>query len=375
MKRRNGAALPRTLLVLILALTAGTYIWAHLTSPEYRPGTAIPPGPEATVALARVEASPGGSGATTPETPAPAARAPEPEAEAAPVPGRAYRAPGTPTYPPAGLAVRGPLSAAPDPALVRDTPSGKLPAVGHDGRKPWRVYARPFDRDDKRPRVAVVVSGLGLDRAATEAAIGALPGAVTLSFSVYAPALDDWIGRARAAGHEVLLDIPMEPADYPRTDPGPRVLLTSLSETENRARLHWALGRAAGYVGAVGDMGSRFTGSRRHLLPVLTELASRGLLFLDTREAPRSLAPELATRIGMPWAASTVALDGFASRAELDVQLTRLERFAKEDGRSIGRAAATPLSVGRIASWAWRLDARGVALAPVSALTRTGPTG
>lgn len=367
-KRRNGKALPSTLLALLVAATAGTYVWAHLASPGHAPGSAMPPGPERTVTLVKAEAAVKAKPKTVVKTKAaPKAAKTKPQ--------QAFRALGTPTYPRARLPVRGSLTTAPDPALVRDTPSGKLPKVGSDGRKPWKVYARPFNRDDKRPRVAVVISGLGLDRKATEAAIGALPGPVTLSFTPYAPGLDRWIKQARVAGHEVLLDIPMEPAEYPQVDPGPQVLLTSLSETENRTRLHWALGRAAGYVGAVGHMGSRFTGSRRHMLPVLTELASRGLMFLDTREAPRSVAPELANRIRMPWASSTVALDGSTSSATLDAQLGRLERFAKEEGRSVGLAAATPLAIRRIASWASKLGARGIALAPVSALTRTGPTG
>ena len=33
------------------------------------------------------------------------------------------------------------------------------------------------------------------------------------------------VARAREAGHEVLLEVPMEPFDYPDNDPGPQTLL------------------------------------------------------------------------------------------------------------------------------------------------------
>lgn len=119
-------------------------------------------------------------------------------------------------------------AALPDPALVEDSPDGKLPIIGADGRQPWQVYARRFDQADRRPRVALVIAGLGLDAEASRAAIAQLPAAVTLGFSPYAHELPNWIGAARQAGHEVLLGLPLEPADFPREDPGPGTLLTSL---------------------------------------------------------------------------------------------------------------------------------------------------
>ena len=194
-----------------------------------------------------------------------------------------------------------PLRAAPDPALVQRSAVGPLPKVATDGRKPWRVYARPFDLADKRPRIAIVITGLGLRRSAIEAAINALPGAVTLAFAPYADRLDGWIRKARASGHEILLDLPMEPINFPADDPGPQALLTSLPPSENQQRLLCSLGRVTGYVGITDFMGSRFTMSSRHLRPILTALNQRGLMFLDSRAAPRSRVADLAREIGLPW--------------------------------------------------------------------------
>ena len=139
------------------------------------------------------------------------------------------------------------------------SPDGLLPKICVDGRRPWQVYARPFNNSEPRPRVAIVLSGLGLSSAATESAIQGLPGGVTLAFHPYADNLQQWINLARAAGHEVLINLPLEPLDYPKDDPGPQALFTAFKPVENIERLNWALSRVTGYTGVSTHMGSRFT--------------------------------------------------------------------------------------------------------------------
>ena len=38
--------------------------------------------------------------------------------------------------------------------------------------------------------------------------------------------LQEQVNKARAGGHEILLQVPMEPVGYPGTNPGPRTLLS-----------------------------------------------------------------------------------------------------------------------------------------------------
>src|SRR5690606_33980103 len=114
---------------------------------------------------------------------------------------------------------------------------------------------------------------------------------------------------ARARGHEVLLDLPMEPASFPNEDPGPQGLLTSLTPEANLDRLDWVLERGSAYVGVAGAMGSRFTTSREALDPVLREVKVRGLLFVDRRASEDSLVPALAREIGLPYAVNDRAVD------------------------------------------------------------------
>lgn len=262
-----------------------------------------------------------------------------------------------------------PLSPSPDPALVQMTALGPLPRVGEDGRLPRQVYAKPFNTADRRPRVAIVVTGLGLSAAATESAIQGLPGGVTLAFAPYSPRLNEWIRLARAAGHEVLINVPMEPTNYPAYDPGPQTLLTTLNAEGNLDRLLWSLSRGTGYVGVVDFLGSQFTTSKDHMIPVLRAIKQRGLLYLDSSSTPRSVSASVAAQLNMVSAKATLTLDERASRTEIDRRFAELEQRAKKDRWAIGIASPYPVSLERIATWVRQLEARGVALAPVSALT------
>lgn len=293
-------------------------------------------------------------------------RQPAKLAAAAPEPAAAL--PPLPAIPQRDRSTAQPLLPAPDPALVETGPNGPLPIIGRDGRQPWRVYARPFDRADKRPRIAIIITGLGLSGATTEASIDELPGAATLAFDPYAQQLPAWIDRARAAGHEVLLALPMEPADYPRQDPGPYTLLTSLSAKENLDRLNWLLSRAVGYVGVINMMGARFTTSEANLVPIFDEIKKRGLMFVDGRASDQSVAGTLAQSMGLPRAVDDEKLDAEATRDAIDRHLAGLEATARSKGMALGMGFAYPVTLERVALWAKTLADKGIALAPASAL-------
>lgn len=293
---------------------------------------------------------------------------------APPSPSGSSPAPDTePALPPSPLVVsraqRGGLRPAPDPGLIESSPLGPLPRIGPDGREPWKVYARPFDDSDTRPRVAVILSGLGLSSAATEAAIQDLPGEVTLAFQPFAENVQQWIQLSRAAGHEVLLNLPMEPVDFPTNAPGPRALFVTLSPDENQDRMRWALSQVSGYVGVVNHMGSRFTTSREAMQPILAELKARGLLFVDARSAARSVATVLASEMEVPRAINDRFLDNReVSRATVDARLAEVEQIARSAGISIAIGQAFPVTLERIRAWAATLEGKGIALVPISAV-------
>jgi polysaccharide deacetylase 2 family uncharacterized protein YibQ len=167
----------------------------------------------------------------------------------------------------------------------------------------------------------------------------------------------------------VLLNLPMEPVDFPANDPGPRALFVTLSPDENQDRMRWALSRVSGYVGVVNHRGSRFTTSRDAMQPILAELKARGLLFVDARSAARSVATVLASEMQVPRAINDRFLDNReVSRATVDARLAEVERIAKDAGVSIAIGQAFPVTLERIRAWAATLEGKGIALVPISAV-------
>ena len=257
-----------------------------------------------------------------------------------------------------------------DPALIEDAPEGPLPKVAEDGKTPLAAYAQGFDKNDERPRIAIVVTGLDVGLAQTNQAIGQLPQAVTLSFSPFALDAQSWIDRARASGHEVLMEVPMEPFDFPDSDPGPHALLVAASSEENVKRLRWAMSRGTGYVGLANILGGRFMGEQDAIEPVLAETAKRGLIFFDTGASLSSVVITAARHAGATVASGTLALDTVQTPSAIDTRLAELEAQAQQDGFAIGVASPYPVSIARLAEWAVNANARGFQLVPVSALAK-----
>ena len=256
-----------------------------------------------------------------------------------------------------------------DPKFLEMTPQGPLPKIAADGVRPADAFAQPVTPIPGKPdavRVALIIEGLGVSAKDTAEAIARLPGAVTLAFVPYGSdaAL---AGRARAAGHEILLQVPMEPFDYPDNDPGPETLLTSLAAQQNVDRLHWLMGRLQGYVGLINMMGARFTASEQAFAPVLQETEKRGLIFVDDGSNPRSVAGRVAGANSLPFAKADVTIDAVATPDEIDRALARLEMAARQHRLAVGIASALPVSIAHIAKWAKSAASRGVLLVPVTA--------
>jgi polysaccharide deacetylase 2 family uncharacterized protein YibQ len=253
-----------------------------------------------------------------------------------------------------------------DPRLLEKSRYGMIPVVS-DGLKPFTAYAAESDRAKaaKMPIVAIVVGGLGVGAAKTVDAILRLPAAVTLAFTPYGSDPAKLVERARAQHHEILLQIPMEPYDYPDNDPGPQTLLTALAAEQNIDRLYWHLSRFQGYAGIANFMGARFVATDTAMVPIVREAAKRGLGYFDDGSA-RSVAPSLAAAQAVPFAKADVAIDAVPTPSEIDRALAKLEGLAKERGIAVGVASALPISIERISVWTRTLDGHGVLLVPLT---------
>ena len=262
-----------------------------------------------------------------------------------------------------------PLATAPDKALVEEVNglAGKLPIISRDGRKAWEVYARPPTAAGSNPRLAIVVTGLGLSRAATIAAIKKLPSDVSLAFSPYARDLNDWLLRARLAGHEVFMELPMESKGFPEQDAGPLSLNTNLQVADNIRRLTEVMSRMEGYVGLMSVMGSKFMDAEGQLKPVLEEINKRGLMFVDGTGG-RTAAPKIATEIGLARAFVNVTLDDPPEPQSLNRKLKSLESILKKQPVAVAVIHAYPSTLRRLNIWLETIEERKMSLVPLTAV-------
>lgn len=260
-----------------------------------------------------------------------------------------------------------PVMAGIDPKLLEKSRYGMIPVVAGD-LKPFNVYAADADRAKaaKMPVVAILIGGLGVGAAKTTDAIMRLPPAVTLAFTPYGSDPGKLAERARAQRHEIFLQIPMEPYDFPDNDPGPQTLLTSLSADQNMDRLYWHLSRMQGYAGLTNFMGARFIATEPAMQPIIREAAKRGLGFFDDGSSPRSIAPQAAASQAMPFGKGDIAIDVVPTPAEIDRALNKLEAAARERGTAVGTASALPVSIERIGAWTKTLGDRGILLVPLT---------
>ncbi|MGN6469318.1 MAG: divergent polysaccharide deacetylase family protein [Rhizobiaceae bacterium] len=255
----------------------------------------------------------------------------------------------------------------PDRALIEQSEMGPLPIRSVDGRRPVDVYARPWS-GTRGARVVIVIGGLGLSQTGTQYAIQKLPGTVTLAFAPQGNSLDRWMRDARQTGHELLMQVPFEPYDYPNVNPGRNTLTVEASAAENLRSLHWALSRITNYTGIMNYMGARFVADESAMDPVMKDLARRGLLYLDDGTSARSVAPQLALKDGVPFAEGDLTIDTSRDRGDILKKLDQLEATARAKGFAIGTGSAFQVTVDTVADWINEAVKRGVEIVPVTAV-------
>ena len=266
------------------------------------------------------------------------------------------------------------LSKAPINALLEEKDGiGDLPKIGSNGSKPWQVYARPLDPSITKPKIALMIEGVGLSRQASLGAINKLPAEVSIVLSPYARDLDDWVFRARLAGHEVYISLPMESEKFPLEDAGPLALDTRIQLAENERRLDTVMASAGGYVGLVTMMGSRFMKADGQLRQVIKTINDRGLMFVIGGVRSRNGALPIAKELKIAYAESEMYVDAIPRIQQIRTSLDRLEAMAKERGSIIATARPYPVSIKNILDWIETIKDKGVALVPVSAVATLPP--
>jgi uncharacterized protein len=269
-----------------------------------------------------------------------------------------------------------PLRAAPIAEVTETTEAGPLPRISSRGRKPFDIYSQSIPLSvttSDRPKIAIMLGGMGLNAKLTRKAIDKLPGDVTLGFAPYGEKLQEQVNRARAGGHEVLLQVPMEPVDFPRSNPGPRTLLSEAKPEENLEALRWHMSRFAGYSGITNYMGARLLVTEAALKPVMAELRRRGLVYLEDGSVNVTLSPKVVREVKVPMQRANMVIDEEPSAAAIAEALERLEQEAIRNGSAIGTGSGLDVTIETVAEWTKTLQEKGILLVPVSAAYKGRP--
>lgn len=260
--------------------------------------------------------------------------------------------------------------------LLEMSDHGPLPVIAPDGRRSFEIYSAMPIQAPEAGKIAIVVTDMGKISRVTRRALTDMPENTTFAFSPLGQGINGWAEQARRAGHETLLMIPMEPANYPQDDPGPLTLLAAQTPSQNLNLMHASMAKLTGYLGIINNKGSRFTAARESMRPMMQELADRGLMYLDSQSSQYSTGPELARDMGVPIAINSRPgfLDEELSAAVISERLDELEKIATRDGFAVGVIRPYPVSIEAIRSWAAGLEARGSVLAPISQIANQQPT-
>jgi polysaccharide deacetylase 2 family uncharacterized protein YibQ len=269
------------------------------------------------------------------------------------------------------------LAHMPDPQLLEPGAFGAIPKRGADGRRPLDAYSREPATEGNFgvARVVLIVGGIGISQTGSQHAIRKLPAAVNLAFAPYGNSLSRWMQEARKSGHELLLQVPMQPYDWPQNSPGPNTLVTGVEAQENLANLHWTLSRITNYVGVMNYLGGKLLSDENALAPVFGDLAARGLAFVDDGSMANSRSGEAAGAARLPYARADLQIDSSRTRRDIAAKLDELVKQARRTGLAIGFANAFPETIEMLAQFAAGADKLGIEITPVSAVLRDPERG
>jgi uncharacterized protein len=262
-----------------------------------------------------------------------------------------------------------PLTKAPIAGLVELVEMGPLPKIG-DGKKPSEAYARHVPMGvihSDSPKIVIILGGMGLNEKLTSSAIKDLPADVSFAFAPYGDKLQAQVDKARAQGHEVLLQLPLEPVGYPANNPGPKTLLTDADPEDNRDSLYWHMSRFTGYTGIVTYMGGRFLSSQPATKNLLLEMRKRGLLFFEDGSLALSASEDAAKSLQYQVRRGQTVIDADANAESINSALNLLEEEARNNGVAIGTGSGLDITIKTLSEWTKSAAERGVILVPASA--------
>lgn len=219
------------------------------------------------------------------------------------------------------------------------------------------------------PRIAVIIDDLGNLRPAADRTV-ALAGPVACAILPHTPYAAYVADRARAAGKEVMLHLPLQPVREV-IPPGMGTIDLDTTHDQLRRILAADLASVPHVLGVNTHMGSLLTQHPGHMGWLMEELRSRGgLFFVDSYTSPASIALRLAREQGVPATRRDVFLDSDAQPAAVAREFERLKQLARQHGSAVAIGHPYTVTLSFLEQALPRLAREGYELVGVADLIR-----
>jgi len=216
-----------------------------------------------------------------------------------------------------------------------------------------------------KPMIAIIIDDLGNQRLPGLRVID-LDGPIACAIMPHTTHATYLANRAYAAGKEVILHLPMQPAEMNRIA-GPGEISLDTDRTELAYILEQDLRSVPHTVGVSNHMGSLITRHPGHMRWLMLELAHRGdLFFIDSFTTPDSVAYEIALETGVPAGRRHVFLDNVQTAAAVEKQFERLKRRANSYGYAIGIGHPYPATLDYLQLALSVAEKQGFQIVPVA---------
>jgi len=201
-----------------------------------------------------------------------------------------------------------------------------------------RSIAKPEPTFTKKlPKLAIIIDDIGYDRIIADKFLNL---DVVLTFSLLPHSLfqNKIAMEAHEKGFEIMLHLPLEPFEYPLINPGPGMLLTSMSPDELIKQLNKNIDAIPFIKGVNNHMGSKMTTSSTQIYQIFSILKKRKLFFIDSLTTSKSLCKPSARLLKLPFAQRDVFIDHIQKPDFIRKQIKLLVRIAQKHGEAIGIA-------------------------------------
>lgn len=196
---------------------------------------------------------------------------------------------------------------------------------------------------------------------------------ISVIFSPYTKDLQKKIDTVRGLQVEPWINAPVEDDNFGENDPGPYSLISGLNDDQNALRLMTILASAKHVPGVVFLNPPNFAAAPDALAAIIGQMDRRGVALASAAAATDDLSAQAAQKFpNLVFLHGATWIDGGVDQDVFTQDLKKIETQALSTGSAMVVIPMQPASLKTLQQWQKTLGARGLELAPLSALKTYG---